>query len=82
MNLRVTIQVFWYNELYNTDTPDSFLSSGLLDELRHDLVFKRGSNSSRKRAAKGKDPFNSVLPDLDLDGIPDDPFSPLHDVIK
>lgn len=53
----------------------------LIDPLRKDVVFQRGSNSAKRRLRKGQDPYVD-LQDISFDDVPADPFSPFHQVMK
>ena len=48
-------------------------------DLMRSAARMRGSSSSKRRMAKGKDPFGGFL--VDLEGVPD-MDSPLHSIIK
>ena len=53
----------------------------LIDPLRKDIVFERGSASSKRRMRKGKNPFDCFEIE-DLHRIPDDSNSPFYDKMK
>eukprot|EP00095_Tigriopus_kingsejongensis_P002981 maker-scaffold849_size89187-snap-gene-0.17 protein:Tk02981 transcript:maker-scaffold849_size89187-snap-gene-0.17-mRNA-1 annotation:"disks large-associated protein 5" len=54
---------------------------GLIDALRHDVIFERGSGSAKRRLKKGLKPYPE-LNDISFDEIPSDPFSPFHEVMR
>ncbi len=54
----------------------------LLDPLRHDLEFQRGSHSDQRRKKKGQSPFDAEKSFGFDQIIPDDPSSPVHDQLR
>ncbi|XP_059094683.1 disks large-associated protein 4-like isoform X1 [Tigriopus californicus] len=54
---------------------------GLIDPLRKDVLFQRGSSSAKRRIRKGQDPYVD-LKDISFDDVPADPFSPFHKVMQ